>query len=104
MANDDDDAVTDEAEAEAEAEPDVKIDKIISQLLNWTASKEKKEVPLELQDIEYLCQRSSEIFLREPCLLELEGPLPIAGSLGLHLNQSTHPHSSYLIRILILYK
>ncbi len=57
----------------------VDVDEIIDQLLGWTITKERKDVHMKVKEIEYLCKRSAEIFLSEPCLLELEGPLTIAG-------------------------
>ncbi len=57
----------------------VNVDEIIDQLLQWTITKERKMVHLKEKDIEYLCKVSAEIFLSEPSLLELEGPLTVAG-------------------------
>ncbi len=57
----------------------VSIDRIIDQLLEFTITKERKVVHLKEKEIQYLCKRSAEIFLSEPSLLELEGPLTVAG-------------------------
>lgn len=40
-----------------------------------------KQVNLEENEIKYLCERSREIFLEQPILLELEAPIKVCGDI-----------------------
>ncbi len=57
----------------------VNVDEIIDKLLEWRITKQTKSVHLKENEVRYLCNRSAEIFLSEPSLLELEGPLTVIG-------------------------
>ncbi|CAB3401767.1 unnamed protein product [Caenorhabditis bovis] len=55
------------------------LDNIIARLLEVRGSKPGKNVQLTESEIKGLCQKSREIFLSQPILLELEAPLKICG-------------------------
>jgi len=58
---------------------DINIDQIIDKLLSVKGSKPGKTVDLTENEIKSLCQKSTEIFMSQPILLELEAPLKICG-------------------------
>ena len=55
------------------------VDSIIDRLLEVRGSKPGRAVQLSESEIRELCQRSREIFISQPILLELEAPLKICG-------------------------
>ncbi|CAG2106623.1 unnamed protein product, partial [Medioppia subpectinata] len=57
----------------------VDIDSIIQRLLEVRGSRPGKSVQLSETEIKCLCNKSREIFLSQPILLELEAPLKICG-------------------------
>lgn len=59
--------------------PTFDVDRIIDQLLEVRGAKPGKQVDLHEEDIKMLCQKSREIFLSQPILLELEAPIKICG-------------------------
>lgn len=59
----------------------IDVDSIISRLLEVRSNKPGKTVHLTAQEIKHLCQKSKEIFLNQPVLLELEAPLKICGDI-----------------------
>lgn len=57
---------------------------ILSKFLGWNPTKSitaLKPVELTAAEIQTLCQKSREIFLKQPILLELEVPLKICGKI-----------------------
>ncbi len=73
----------------------VNVDKIIDQLLEFKIAKRERK------EIQFLCKRSAEVFLSEPSLLELEGPLTVVGTRS-NGRIDTDPISSYLTDIFIV--
>ena len=57
----------------------VDIDQIIDRLLEVRSAKPGKQVNISEQEIRELCNRSREIFLAQPILIELEAPLKVCG-------------------------
>jgi len=57
------------------------VDEIIDALLKVRGSRPGKHVELEYRHIIWLCNKSREIFLRQPILLELEAPIKICGDI-----------------------
>ena len=55
------------------------VDRVIDQLLEVRGAKPGKQVDLAEEDIKTLCNRSREIFMAQPILLELEAPIKICG-------------------------
>eukprot|EP00915_Cephaloidophora_sp_WS-2016_P002931 GHVH01003975.1.p1 GENE.GHVH01003975.1~~GHVH01003975.1.p1 ORF type:complete len:306 (+),score=50.72 GHVH01003975.1:1287-2204(+) len=58
---------------------DIDVDVIIEKLLEVRGSRPGKVVQLTENEIRGLCQRSKEIFVTQPILLELEAPIKICG-------------------------
>ena len=69
----------------AEAEPlsDEDLNAVIAQLLAVRQEPPGKLVNLEESKIEGLCKRAKGIFLQQPPLLELDGPINIVGRYAL---------------------
>ena len=59
----------------------INVDSIIEKLLDVKGSKPGKRVNLSEADIRGLCDKSREIFISQPMLLELEAPLKICGDI-----------------------
>ena len=55
------------------------MDRVIDQLLEVRGAKPGKQVELAEEDIKTLCNKSREIFMAQPILLELEAPIKICG-------------------------
>jgi serine/threonine-protein phosphatase PP1 catalytic subunit len=65
----------------AEAElSDEDLDAVVEQLLSVRQEPPGKLVNLEESTIEALCKRAKTIFLQQPPLLELDGPINIVGT------------------------
>jgi len=60
---------------------DINVDSIIERLLEVRGSSVLKTVALSEQEIRTLCQKSREIFISQPILLELEAPIKICGDI-----------------------
>lgn len=60
---------------------DFDIDQIISKLLEVRGSRPGKNVQLSENEIKGLIVKSREVFLSQPCLLELEAPIKICGDI-----------------------
>ena len=58
---------------------DERVDGMITKLLEVRGKKPGKNVQLSEEDIKHLCQRSRELFISQPNLLELEAPIKICG-------------------------
>ena len=58
---------------------DEKVDAMIAKLLEVRGKKPGKNVTLNEEDIKHLCNKSREIFISQPNLLELEAPIKICG-------------------------
>jgi serine/threonine-protein phosphatase PP1 catalytic subunit len=58
---------------------DAEIEQIYNELLAVRDKPPGQTVKLEVTQIQYLCEKSKEIFLRQPALLELDGPINIVG-------------------------
>jgi hypothetical protein len=56
---------------------DVDLDGIIDRLLEVRGSRPGKQVQLLESEIRYLCTKAREIFISQPILLELEGPMTV---------------------------
>ena len=63
------------------ASTDVEVDALISKLLEVRGSRPGKPVQLTEAEIKGLCQKSREIFIAQPILLELEAPIKICGDI-----------------------
>ncbi|KAL8426923.1 hypothetical protein Efla_006007 [Eimeria flavescens] len=63
------------------ASTDVDVDAVISKLLEVRGSRPGKPVQLTEAEIRGLCQKSREIFIAQPILLELEAPIKICGDI-----------------------
>ena len=46
---------------------------------------QNQDVLLSAEEIEFLCEKSKEIFLSQPMLLELKAPIKICGSLSVRV-------------------
>ncbi|KAI5180910.1 serine/threonine-protein phosphatase PP1 catalytic subunit [Nematocida sp. AWRm80] len=57
------------------------VDDIIEQLLKAKHSKSESRVNLSEQEIKHLCNRSREVFLSQPMLLEIDAPVKICGDI-----------------------
>lgn len=60
---------------------EVDLDSIIDRLVAVRRHRPGRSVDLEEYEIKYLCNKSREIFLNQPMLLELEAPLKICGDI-----------------------
>ena len=60
---------------------DVDVDQVIAKLLEVRGSKPGKQVNLPESEITALCNRSREIFLSQPVLLELDAPIKVCGDI-----------------------
>lgn len=60
---------------------EIDIDKVISKLLEVRGSKPGKQVNLSEVEITGLCNKSKEIFLSQPILLELDAPIKVCGDI-----------------------
>ena len=58
---------------------DFDVDNIIERLLEVRGSKPGKPVQLTEFEIKELCNKSRDIFISQPILLELEAPIKICG-------------------------
>ena len=58
---------------------DEKVDGIIAKLLEVRGKKPGKNVTLTDEEIKHLCNKSREVFISQPNLLELEAPIKICG-------------------------
>ena len=61
------------------ASQDQDVDVILDKLLEVKLSRPGRQVNLTEQEVRFLCNRSKEIFMSQPILLELEAPLKICG-------------------------
>lgn len=61
------------------ASQDQDVDLILDKLLEVKLSRPGRQVNLTEQEVRFLCNRSKEIFMSQPILLELEAPLKICG-------------------------
>jgi len=59
----------------------VMLDNIIARLVEKRNSKPGTPVPLKVQEVRFLIERSREVFICQPVLLELEAPLKIVGDI-----------------------
>ncbi|EIE88121.1 hypothetical protein G6F46_010469 [Rhizopus delemar] len=57
------------------------VDSIIARLLEVRGSRPGKQVQLLENEIRYLCQKSREIFMNQPILLDLEAPIKVCGDI-----------------------
>lgn len=64
---------------------DSDINQIIAKLLEVRGSRPGKQVNLSENEIKFLIVKSREIFMNQPCLLELEAPIKICGT-SVYLN------------------
>ncbi|THD24753.1 Serine/threonine-protein phosphatase [Fasciola hepatica] len=60
---------------------DFSVDAFIERLLEVRCSRPGTQVEMKEEEIRYVCEKSREIFLAQPILLELEAPLQICGLL-----------------------
>ncbi|TBT98589.1 serine/threonine-protein phosphatase [Hamiltosporidium magnivora] len=60
---------------------EVNVDTIIEKLLSVKSCKPGKQVNLEEIEIKYLCEKSQEIFMRQPTLVEIKAPVKICGDI-----------------------
>jgi serine/threonine-protein phosphatase PP1 catalytic subunit len=60
---------------------DSDINQIIAKLLEVRGSRPGKQVNLSENEIKFLIVKSREIFMNQPCLLELEAPIKICGDI-----------------------
>ena len=58
---------------------DIDVDAIIEKLLEVKGCKAGKQVNLSENEITGLCNKSREIFINQPILLQLEAPINICG-------------------------
>ncbi|GFN13707.1 phosphoprotein phosphatase PP4 catalytic subunit [Aspergillus tubingensis] len=63
------------------AEDNVNLDALIERLVAVRGSRPGKPVEISEAEIEYLCRMAREIFLTQPILLELEGPIKVCGDI-----------------------
>ena len=63
----------------AETEHECDIDHIIEQLVIVKGSRPGRQVNLLVEEIRWLCNKSKDIFMAQPVLLELEAPIKICG-------------------------
>ncbi|CZR68820.1 related to serine/threonine protein phosphatase PP1 [Phialocephala subalpina] len=61
--------------------PQVDLDGIIDKLLEVRRQRPGTQVQLQTEEIRYLCKKAREIFISQPILLELTGPITIGGSI-----------------------
>jgi serine/threonine-protein phosphatase PP1 catalytic subunit len=61
------------------ANQDFDIDQILEKLLEVRQSRPGRQVNLSENEVKFLCNRSRDIFMSQPILLELEAPLKICG-------------------------
>ncbi|KCZ74481.1 serine/threonine-protein phosphatase, partial [Anncaliia algerae PRA109] len=59
----------------------IKVEDIIEKLLSVKDGKPGRTVPLLEQEIFYLCEEAKKLFLDQPILLELNGPIKICGDI-----------------------
>lgn len=59
---------------------DLDVDSVIERLLGVLSQRPGKQVNLDGREIKALCQKSREIFISQPVLLELEAPIKICGT------------------------
>jgi serine/threonine-protein phosphatase PP1 catalytic subunit len=60
---------------------EVEVDVIIDKLLEVRRYRPGTHASLTFEEIVWLCERASEVFMRQPTLLELEAPLMVCGDL-----------------------
>jgi serine/threonine-protein phosphatase PP1 catalytic subunit len=63
----------------ADTETECDIDHIIEQLVIVKGSRPGRLVSLTLEEIKWLCNKSKDIFMSQPVLLELSAPIKICG-------------------------
>ena len=63
------------------AEGELNIDEMITRLLEVRGGRPGKTVQMTETEVRALCNKSREIFLSQPILLELEAPLKICGDI-----------------------
>eukprot|EP01040_Poterioochromonas_malhamensis_P016143 gene16143-18256_t len=59
----------------------IDVDLLIARLLSVTGAPSKREISLTEKEIQFLCYKSSEIFLQQPSLLEISAPINICGDI-----------------------
>jgi len=59
----------------------VDIDRIIERLLEVRGKRPGKQVNLTETEIRHLCNKSRDVFISQPILLELEAPIKIVGDI-----------------------
>ncbi|KAJ3205860.1 Serine/threonine-protein phosphatase pp1 [Entophlyctis luteolus] len=64
-----------------ESQQDIDIDSVIDRLLEVRGGKPGRQVQLAEHEVRYLCNKSREIFISQPILLELEAPIKICGDI-----------------------
>jgi serine/threonine-protein phosphatase PP1 catalytic subunit len=69
---------------------DHEVDAIIDKLLSVRGSKPGKQVTLTEREVTSLCNKSREVFLSQPILLELEAPIKICGMDFVSFSRRTH--------------
>ena len=57
------------------------VNTIIDKLLDVRGARPGKQVMLAEGEIKWLCQKSREVFMTQPVLLELEAPIKICGDI-----------------------
>ncbi|KAI8827708.1 Serine/threonine-protein phosphatase pp1 [Chytriomyces hyalinus] len=60
---------------------EIDIDSVIDRLLEVRGGKPGRQVQLAEHEVRYLCNKSREIFISQPILLELEAPIKICGDI-----------------------
>ncbi|KAF7291305.1 Serine/threonine-protein phosphatase [Mycena indigotica] len=60
---------------------EIDLDSVIERLLEGRGNRPGKTVKLQEYEILYLCQRSREVFMSQPMLLELEAPIRVCGDI-----------------------
>ncbi|KAJ3353018.1 Serine/threonine-protein phosphatase pp1 [Entophlyctis luteolus] len=64
-----------------DSQQDIDIDSVIDRLLEVRGGKPGRQVQLAEHEVRYLCNKSREIFISQPILLELEAPIKICGDI-----------------------
>ncbi len=59
----------------------IDVDLLIARLLSVRGAPSKREISLTEKEIQFLCSKSSEIFLQQPSLLEISAPINICGKI-----------------------
>eukprot|EP00755_Sulcionema_specki_P038745 Sspe_Gene.111466::Locus_93551_Transcript_1_1_Confidence_1.000_Length_605::g.111466::m.111466/K06269/PPP1C; serine/threonine-protein phosphatase PP1 catalytic subunit len=69
------------AGVEERAPPPDRVDSIIQKLLAVRGNKQGKQVLLKEDEIKHIHQRTREILMLQPSLLELDGPIKVSGDI-----------------------